>query len=127
MRTWTVVVMAAVPMLAACGSDTPSPQEVVGAYAAEVAGGAGPARTVTLELLEGNAADMKVATPESPPVSETGTWSLTPDGEVRVVLARDMFGPVSSDMTFRWARGTLTAVAFDTVRWGGRGFALTRQ
>ena len=61
------------------------------------------------------------------PIVETGTWSLSPGGEVRVVLAVGGFGPVTSDVTFRWARTALTAIAFDTVRWGGRGFTLARE
>lgn len=127
MQNWTVMAMAVVLALPACTSEKPSAQNVIGAYGADVESGSGPARTVTLHLLEGNAAEMQVATPEGRPVSETGTWSLNAEGEVRVVLARDAFGPVSSDITFRWASGTLTAVAFDTVQWGARGFALSRQ
>jgi len=127
MRHSIVMVMAVILALPACASGKPTAQDIVGAYAADIEGGAAPARTVTLHLLEGNAAEMQVAAPDGAPMSEAGTWSLTADGEVRVVLARDAFGPVSSDITFRWAKGTLTAVAFDTVQWGARGFALSRQ
>ena len=128
MRNWIVVVMGALLTLQACGGGRPSPQDVIGTYAADVPVGDATVRTVTLHLVDGNAADMQVAVGQGgASFTETGTWLLSPQGEVRVVLARDGFGPVSSDITFRWTKGTLTAVAFDTVQWGARGFALTRR
>jgi hypothetical protein len=88
-----------------------------------------PARAVSLRLDAGNAAEMSVGpVGAGAPSVQTGTWSLNARGDIRVVLAReDGFGPVSSDITFRWARRTLTAVAFDTLQWGSRGFALSRE
>jgi hypothetical protein len=114
---------------AACADRTPDPADVVGAYHADLpATGQTPARSVALRLQAGNAAEMAVTPAGAPgPAVEVGTWSLNARGEVRVVLARDGFGPVSSDILFRWTRGTLTAVGFDTLQWGGRGFALTSE
>lgn len=114
---------------AACADRAPDPADVVGAYhAALPADERSPARTVALRLDAGNAAEMAVTAAGAPgPAVEVGTWSLNAKGEVRVVLARDGFGPVSSDILFRWTRGTLTAVGFDTLQWGGRGFALTSE
>jgi len=114
--------------LVACGDGPPTVDDVAGVYRAELPGTVTPGRAVSLELGAGNTAQMTVDDREGRgPVVETGTWSLSPRGEIRVVLARNGFGPVTSDVTFRWARATLTAVAFDTVRWGGRGFALVRE
>jgi hypothetical protein len=112
-----------------CADRTPTAADVVGAYRAEVpATDRIPARTVVLRLDAGNAAEMSVVVAGAPaPVVEQGTWSRNPRGDVRVVLARDGFGPVSSDIIFRWARRTLTAVAFDTLQWGSRGFALSME
>jgi hypothetical protein len=112
-----------------CADRTPTVTDVAGVYRAEVpATDQIPARTVTLRLDAGNAAEMSVGPVGVPaPSLEAGTWSLNPRGDIRVVLARDGFGPVSSDITFRWARRTLTAVAFDTLQWGSRGFALSRE
>jgi len=128
MRNRTIVLIGALLTLSACGEGRPSPGDVIGTYAADLPNGAAPARTVTLSLAEGNAADMAVAYDSGgTSYTETGTWSLGQRGDVRVVLARDGFGPVSSDVTFRWTKGTLTAIAFDTVQWGSLGFALKRQ
>lgn len=112
-----------------CADRAPTATDVVGVYRAEVPGTDRiPARTVALRLDAGNAAEMSVTIAAAPTASvEAGTWSLNPQGDIRVVLARDGFGPVSSDITFRWARRTLTAVAFDTLQWGARGFALSRE
>jgi hypothetical protein len=114
--------------LLACAGGTPDADDVAGVYRADLPGVATPGRAVTLELGVGNTARMAIDDQDGRgPMAETGTWSLSPTGEIRVVLARDGFGPVTSDVTFRWARGRLTAIAFDTVRWGGRGFALARD
>jgi hypothetical protein len=111
----------------ACGERPPSADDVVGTYSAELPATSGPGRNVTLDLVQGNVATMRVAFADGrPPVEEAGTWSLSPAGEVRVVLARDGFGPVTNDLTFRLARSTLTAIAFDTVRWSAKGFSLAR-
>jgi len=128
MRAALVLGLVAIGIVG-CGGGGPTAADVVGAYRAEVpATDRIPARTVALKLDAGNAAEMSVAVAGAPaPVVEQGTWSLNPQGDVRVVLARDGFGPVSSDIIFRWARRTLTAVAFDTLQWGSRGFALSRE
>lgn len=114
---------------AGCADRTPTATDVVGVYRADVpATELIPARSVTLRLEAGNAAELSVGPAGAEtPLLEAGTWSLNPRGDIRVVLARDGFGPVSNDITFRWARRTLTAVAFDTLQWGGRGFALSRE
>jgi hypothetical protein len=115
---------------AGCADRTPSATDVVGVYRADVPGtDLVPARAVSLRLDAGNAAEMSVGpVGAGAPSVQTGTWSLNARGDIRVVLAReDGFGPVSSDITFRWARRTLTAVAFDTLQWGSRGFALSRE
>lgn len=128
MRNRMNVLLGALLALSACGEGQPSPADVIGTYVAEIPNGVAQARTVTLSLAEGNAADMAVAYDfRGTSYTETGTWSLGQRGDVRVVLARDGFGPVSSDVTFRWAKGTLTAIAFDTVQWGSLGFALKRR
>jgi hypothetical protein len=114
--------------LLACAGGTPDADDVAGVYRADLPGVATPGRAVTLELGVGNTARMAIDDRDGRgPMAETGTWSLSPTGEIRVVLARDGFGPVTSDVTFRWTRGRLTAIAFETVRWGGRGFALARD
>ena len=124
----TVVFVLAVSALTACGDRPPSVTAVVGTYAAELPATTGPARTVTLALIEGNRAEMRVQfTDGRPGTQESGTWSLSRSGDVRVVLARDGFGPVTSDLTFRFARNTLTAIAFDTLRWSAKGFSLARS
>jgi hypothetical protein len=124
-----VVAGSLIVLGAACADRAPTAADVQGAYRAELpATDRLPARTVTLRLDAGNAAEMTVTVAGAPrPVVEVGTWSLTPAGDVRVVLARDGFGPVSSDIQYRWARQTLTAIAFDTLQWGGRGFALAME
>jgi hypothetical protein len=128
MRNRTSLLIGVLLTLSACGGGKPSPTDVVGTYAAEIPSGVSPARSVTLSLAEGNTADMVVVEGSGDTAyTETGTWLVGPRGDVRVVLARDGFGPVSSDLTFRWVKGTLTAVAFDTVQWGALGFALKRQ
>jgi 2-C-methyl-D-erythritol 2,4-cyclodiphosphate synthase len=116
-----VVAGSLIVLGAACADRAPTAADVQGAYRAELpATDRLPARTVTLRLDAGNAAEMTVTVAGAPrPVVEVGTWSLTPAGDVRVVLARDGFGPVSSDIQYRWARQTLTAIAFDTLQWGG--------
>jgi hypothetical protein len=127
MRAGTLLGIAVVGAVA-CGGGAPAADEIVGVYHAALPAPSAAGRAVTLELDVGNAARM--ATDHlngSAPIVESGTWSLNERGEVRVVLARDGFGPVTSDVTFRWSKATLTAVAFDTVRWGGRGFALVRD
>ena len=128
MQNRILVALGVVLVLQGCGDRRPSPSDVVGTYVGDLPAGAAPARSVTLHLAEGNSADMVLAASAGgPSFTETGTWALGSRGEVRVVLARDGFGPVSSDVSFSWARGTLTAVAFDTVQWGSRGFSLTRR
>jgi len=128
MRVATLIGLTTLALVA-CGDGTPTPDDVVGAYRADVPGTAVPGRAVRLELDTGNVARMVIDYQDgTAPVAEAGTWSLSPRGEVRVVMAREGgFGPVTSDITFRWARTTLTAIAFDTLRWGGRGFALVRE
>jgi hypothetical protein len=115
--------------LGGCADRPATVNDVVGVYRAEVpATTLSPARALALRLDAGNAAEMAVSvTGSSEPSIEKGTWRLDERGEIRVVLARDGFGPVSSDITFRWARRTLTAVGFDTLQWGPRGFALRRE
>ena len=97
MRNRTIVLMGVLLALSACGDRPPSPGDVIGTYGADLpAAGPSPARAVTLSLAEGNAADMAVAYDSGGNAyTETGTWSLGPRGEVRVVLARDGLGPVS--------------------------------
>lgn len=114
---------------AGCADRIPTADDVVGEYRAEVPGtDLLSARAVSLQLRAGNAAEMTVGPVGAmTPSVEKGTWSITPRGDIRVVLARDGFGPVSSDITYRWASRTLTAIAFDTVQWGSRGFALSRE
>lgn len=127
MRAGTLLGVVALGVLA-CGDRAPSADDVVGVYRADLPGIATPGRGVTLELGVGNTAQLAIDYQDGGgPVLESGTWSLSPAGEIRVVLARDGLGPVTTDVTFRWARAALTAIAFDTVRWGGRGFALARQ
>jgi hypothetical protein len=126
MRYWTLVIVGTLLAASACRDRGPSPEDIVGTYAAELPAEVEPMRTVTLHLAEGNAAELSVAGPDRTR-RETGTWLLGSRGDVRVVLARDGFGPVSNDITFQWSDGTLTAIAFDTVQWGGRGFSLVRQ
>jgi len=110
-----------------CDARLPTPADVQGVYRGDVPGQASAARALLLRLDPGNAAELTV-TPQGGPASiESGTWSLNAQGEIRVVLARGGFGPVTTDIEFRWARGTITAIAFDTVRWGSRGFALARE
>lgn len=115
--------------LAACESGPPTPAEVAGTYRADLPATSGAAaRSVLLRLDPSHAAEMSVRGESgAEPLVEVGTWSVAPDGEVRVVLARDGFGPVTSDLNFRWARATLTAIAFDTLRWGPQGFSLARE
>jgi hypothetical protein len=125
-----VVTLAGLALACAgCADGPPAVADVVGVYHAQVAATARlPARIVLLRLDSGNVATMEVTEQAGgAPVVETGTWSLTPTGEVRVVVARDQFGPVTNDISFRWARPTLTAIAFDTLQWGARGFALSRE
>jgi len=128
MRVATLIGLTALALVA-CGGGSPTSEDVVGVYQADLPGTAAPGRAVRLELNTGNVARMAVDYQDgTAPVAESGTWSLSPRGEVRVVMAREGgFGPVTSDITFRWARTTLTAIAFDTLRWGGRGFALVRE
>jgi hypothetical protein len=127
MRVGTVIGLVALGLVG-CAKGPPAVDDVVGTYSADLPGTATPGRSVTLELGAGNTAWMAIDYQDGVgPIVETGTWSLSARGEVRVVLARDGFGPVTSDVTFRWADATLTAIAFDTVRWGGRGFALVRE
>jgi len=127
MRLFVLILVLALASQSGCGEGPPSAAEVVGTYTAELPAAAGPSRNVTLDLAQGNVADMRVEfTDGRAAVQETGTWSVAPSGEVRVVLARGGFGPVTSDITFRWARSTLTAIAFDTVRWNAKGFSLAR-
>jgi hypothetical protein len=128
MRAVTLPGIIALLGLVACAGGAPDAEDVVGVYRAELPGIATPGRAVMLELGTGNTAQLAVDYQDGGgPITETGTWSLSPKGEIRVVLARDGFGPVTSDVTFRWARAMLTAIAFDTLRWGGRGFALARE
>lgn len=127
MRAGTLLGVVALGVLA-CGDRAPRADDVVGVYRADLPGIVTPGRGVTLDLGVGNTAQLAIDYQNGGgPVVESGTWSLSPRGEVRVVLARDGFGPVTTDVTFRWAKATLTAIAFDTVRWGGRGFALARE
>ena len=127
MRAGTLLGMVALGVLA-CGDRAPSAEDVVGVYRADLPGIATPGRGVTLELGVGNTAELAIDYRDGgAPVLESGTWSLSPRGEIRVVLARDGLGPVTTDVTFRWAKAALTAIAFDTLRWGGRGFALARE
>jgi hypothetical protein len=122
---WSCLILFGV---SACGDRPPTPADVVGTYRADLPGRATPGRAVTLELRDGNTADMAIDYQDGiGPIIETGTWSLSPKGEVRVVLAVGGFGPVTSDVTFRWTKAALSAIAFDTVRWGGRGFTLVRE
>lgn len=118
----------AVVLTVGCGPSTPTAANVVGTYSADLAPQTGPARRVTLRLADGNGAEM-VTEFESgaPTVRETGTWAIDAEGDVRIVLARGGFGPVTNDVSFRYTRATLTAVAFDTAKWGSQGFALRRQ
>lgn len=127
MRAGTLIGFVAL-CLVGCAEGPPTVEDIVGVYRADLPGTATPGRAVSLELGSGNTAQLAIDYRDGGgPIVETGTWSLSPRGEVRVVLARDGFGPVTSDVTFRWASATLTAIAFDTVRWGGRGFALVRE
>lgn len=119
--------MAVIGLLA-CSDRSPTPADVVGVYGAELQGDEGTGPVVTLDLRPGNAASMTLDFGETGVSrSETGTWALGPRAEIRVVLAREGFGPVTSDVTYRWTRTALTAVAFDTLRWGARGFTLARE
>jgi hypothetical protein len=128
MRAVTLRGIVALVGLLACAGAPPDAEDVVGTYRGDLPGITTPGRAVTLELGAGNTARMAVDDQTGlGPTVETGTWSLTSKGEIRVVLARDGFGPVTSDVTFRWAHEMLTAIAFDTLRWGGRGFALARD
>lgn len=112
----------------ACGDRPPTPEDVVGRYRADLPGIVTPGRAVTLELRDGNTAEMAIDYLDGiGPVVETGTWSVSPQGEVRIVLAVNGFGQVTSDVTLRWSKAALTAIAFDTLRWGARGFALARE
>jgi hypothetical protein len=126
MRAGAVLVVLALAC-PACGGGPPTAADVAGVYHADLPPRGTPGRIVTLELGAGNTAEMAIDYRNGQAFAETGTWSLSPRGEIRVVLARDGFGPVTTDVTFRWAGGTLTAIAFDTLRWGGAGFALTRE
>jgi hypothetical protein len=128
MRLLPMVVALSVTALAGCREHVPSAADVVGTYSADLTPGAGPARRVTLRLEAGNSAEMATEFEGGArTVHETGTWAITADGSVRIVLARGGFGPVTNDVTFRYATRTLNAVAFDTVQWGQRGFSLGRQ
>jgi len=113
---------------AACGERAPSASDLVGTYTADLAPESGPARRITLRLEAGNGAEMATEFPgDARTVRETGTWAIASDGAVRIVLARAGMGPVTNDVTFRYSSGTLSAVAFDTLRWGPHGFSLRRQ
>jgi hypothetical protein len=128
MRAGTLLGVAALGLMACGGGGPPDAGDVVGVYRADLPGITTPGRDVTLDLGQGNTARMAIDYRDGvAPIIETGTWTLSPQGEIRVVLAHEGFGPVTTDVTFRWARATLTAIAFDTVRWGGGGFALARE
>jgi hypothetical protein len=128
MRLLTTVLALCMCTAAGCGERAPSASDLVGTYSADLAPESGSPRRITLRLEAGNSADMATEFPgDARTVRETGTWAIAPDGTVRIVLARAGMGPVTNDVTFRFSSGTLSAVAFDTVRWGPHGFSLRRQ
>lgn len=113
--------------LSGCADRAPTPDNVPGMYRGEVPAPDGAVRLVRLRLNPGNAAEMAVTVGGDTVPVQSGTWSLNARGEIRVVLAEGGFGPVTSDIAYRWTRGTLNAIVFDTLRWGTRGFALARE
>jgi hypothetical protein len=128
MRLFPMVMALGVAAVTGCGDRVPSAADVVGTYSADLTPASGPARRVTLRLEAGNSAEMATEFEGGArTVRETGTWAIAADGSVRIVLARDGFGPVTNDVTFRYATRTLNAVVFDTAQWGHRGFSLGRQ
>ncbi len=118
-----VLVVGVALVLAGCGTERGTPQEadVVGTYSTTIQGPAGAVRDLTLTLAPGNVADLRsVSAPGAPgaPVVETGTWTVAPGRQVRVVLARGGLGAVTTDVTFRLQGARLTAAIEDSVRWG---------
>jgi hypothetical protein len=128
MRVPAIVTALCLLVAVGCGERVPAASDVIGTYSADLAPPSGPPRRVTLRLESGNSAEMATEfAGDASTVRETGTWAIAADGTVRIVLARGGFGPVTNDVTFRYASGTLSAVAFDTLRWGSQGFSLRRQ
>jgi hypothetical protein len=118
---------AALAVAAAACSRPPTESDVVGTYRVVTTGNA-LGQTVTLDLAPGNVARMNTLEQGADaPFAEQGTWTIAEDGTVRVVLARDGLGPVTTDTRFRLDDAALVAVAYDTARWGPGGFALRRD
>jgi hypothetical protein len=114
--------------LPACGDRRPTDAEVVGTYRAGPPADSAAGRRVQLDLAVGNAARMSTDFQDGDaPILETGTWTVGPDGSIRVVLARNGFGPVTTDVRFRLTAPVLAAVAYDTARWGPGGLSLRRD
>ncbi|MDH3497560.1 MAG: hypothetical protein OER21_12430 [Gemmatimonadota bacterium] len=124
-----VLVVGVAVVLAGCGAERGMLQEadVVGAYSATFPGPSGAPRDFTLTLAPGNVADLMSVSAPGVPVVETGTWTVAPGHQVRVVLARGGLGAVTTDVTFRLRQARLTAATEDSVRWGTTQLVFERQ